>query len=47
MEHGAYNPYKTAQLQFDNAAEMINLEPAARELMRQPSMEFQRLSNST
>ncbi len=40
MEHGAYNPYKTAQLQFDNAAEMINLEPAARELMRQPSMEF-------
>ncbi len=40
MEHGAYNPYTTAQLQFDNAAEMINLEPAARELMRQPSMEF-------
>lgn len=35
-----YNPYKTAQLQFDNVAKQINLDPAACELLRQPMREF-------
>ena len=36
----AYNPYATAQKQFDGVAEMIGLEPAVRELLRQPMREY-------
>ena len=35
-----YNPYVTAQTQFDNVASKINLEQSVRELLRQPSREF-------
>ena len=35
-----YNPYATAQKQFDSVAEMIGLEPAVRELLRQPMREY-------
>lgn len=31
-----YNPYVTAQTQFDKVADTINLEPSVRELLRQP-----------
>ncbi len=40
MEHKTYNPYITAQTQFDNVANMIDLDQATRELLRQPSREF-------
>ncbi|NLO73665.1 MAG: Glu/Leu/Phe/Val dehydrogenase [candidate division WS1 bacterium] len=33
------NPYATAQEQFDRAAEMLDLEPAMREFLRQPQRE--------
>lgn len=40
MENNAYNPYVTAQAQFDAIAEMIDLEQPVRELLRQPSREI-------
>jgi glutamate dehydrogenase len=40
MEHKTYNPYVSAQTQFDNVANMIDLDEATRELLRQPSREF-------
>ncbi len=40
MEHKTYNPYVTAQTQFDNVADLIGLDQATRELLRQPSREF-------
>ncbi|MEG0571416.1 MAG: Glu/Leu/Phe/Val dehydrogenase [Oscillospiraceae bacterium] len=36
----AYNPYETAQAQFDNVAKKLDLDSAACELLRQPSREF-------
>ena len=33
------NPYATAQEQFDRAAEILDLEPAMREFLRQPQRE--------
>ena len=36
----SYNPYATAQAQFDNIADKIDLEEPVRELLRQPSREF-------
>jgi glutamate dehydrogenase (NAD(P)+) len=36
----SYNPYENAQLQFDNAAELLNLDSGARALLRQPMKEF-------
>lgn len=35
-----YNPYVTAQTQFDSVAHMIGLDQSVRELLRQPSREF-------
>jgi glutamate dehydrogenase (NAD(P)+) len=35
-----YNPFETAQAQFDKVAEMLNLEPATRELLRNTTREF-------
>ncbi|NLY88709.1 MAG: Glu/Leu/Phe/Val dehydrogenase [Firmicutes bacterium] len=36
----SYNPYATAQKQFDGVADMIRLEPAVREFLRQPMREY-------
>ena len=35
-----YNPLENAQIQFDRVADMINLEQAARDLLREPMKEF-------
>lgn len=40
MKPNSYNPYVSAQTQFDNVAAMINLEPGIRELLRQPLREI-------
>ena len=36
----AYNPYENAQKQFDQVADIIQLEQSARDLLRQPMKEF-------
>ncbi len=40
MEQKTYNPYVTAQTQFDQVADKIDLDQATRDLLRQPSREF-------
>ena len=40
MGNNSYNPYVSAQTQFDNVAEKINLEQSICELLRQPSREY-------
>lgn len=40
MTKEAYNPYTTAQAQFDNVADILDLDPAVRELLRQPGREY-------
>jgi glutamate dehydrogenase len=40
MESKAYNPFHTAQRQFDNVADYLNLEEGARELLRNPMREY-------
>ena len=40
MKQEGYNPYIAAQTQFDRVADMIDLDPAVRQLLRQPSREF-------
>lgn len=40
MGQDAYNPYVTAQTQFDKVADQIGLDQATRELLRQPSREY-------
>jgi glutamate dehydrogenase len=40
MEQKSYNPYVTAQTQFDTVADMIKLEEPIRQLLRQPSREY-------
>lgn len=40
MENKNYNPYVSAQTQFDNVANLIDLDQATRELLRQPNKEF-------
>lgn len=40
MGQGAYNPYVNAQAQFDSVAELIGLDEATRELLRQPMREY-------
>lgn len=40
MNHAAYNPYETAQAQFDNVAAMLDLDAATREFLRQPMREY-------
>jgi len=40
MEQQEYNPYITAQMQFDRVADIIGLDRPIRELLRQPSREF-------
>ncbi|HZK19542.1 MAG TPA: Glu/Leu/Phe/Val dehydrogenase [Treponemataceae bacterium] len=40
MKEENYNPYVTAQTQFDSVAEKIGLDQSARDLLRQPSREY-------
>ena len=40
MSSTSYNPYETAQQQFDSVAEKLNLDSATRELLRQPLREY-------
>jgi len=40
MKQVSYNPYATAQTQFDNVADVIGLEQPVRDLLRQPSREY-------
>ncbi len=40
MSESSYNPYQNARAQFDRVADMIGLEPAVRELLRQPMKEY-------
>lgn len=40
MTESSYNPYQNAQEQFDRSAEMIGLDEAARQLLRQPMKEY-------
>jgi glutamate dehydrogenase len=37
----AFNPFEMAQAQFDKVADIINLDPASRELLRFPLREYQ------
>ena len=39
MSAANYNPYENAQIQFDNVAELLELEPGMREFLRQPMLE--------
>lgn len=43
MGNTSYNPYETAQVQFDKVASMIDMDDATRELLRQPMREFHML----
>ncbi len=40
MSDSSYNPYTIAQKQFDNAAELLELDQATRDLLRVPLREF-------
>lgn len=40
MGHTSYNPYESAQKQFDHVADQIGLDSSTRELLRQPSREY-------
>jgi len=40
MTQQSYNPYITAQTQFDNVADTIGLDQSVREYLRQPSHEY-------
>jgi len=39
MPASVYNPYENAQIQFDNAAKILDLDAGMRELLRQPMYE--------
>ena len=40
MSNGVYNPFVNAQAQFDRVAEIIGLDKATRDLLRQPLREY-------
>jgi len=40
MNSKSYNPFATAQAQFDRAADLLNLDQAARDLLRYPLREY-------
>ncbi len=40
MGEKSYNPYVTAQTQFDNVADKLGLDQSTRQLLRQPSREY-------
>jgi glutamate dehydrogenase (NAD(P)+) len=41
MDDKSYNPFKTAQKLFDHAAELLELDQAARDFLRYPMREYQ------
>ncbi|HOY58372.1 MAG TPA: Glu/Leu/Phe/Val dehydrogenase [Verrucomicrobiota bacterium] len=41
METGSYNPFQTAQSQFDKVASLLDLDDGVRDLLRQPMREYQ------
>ena len=41
MKGDTFNPFEMAQAQFDKVADLINLEPGVRKLLRNPLREFQ------
>jgi glutamate dehydrogenase len=41
MQGKSFNPFEMAQAQFDKVADLINLESAAREMLRSPIREYQ------
>ncbi len=41
MEDKSYNPFKTAQKLFDQAAELLELDQAAKDFLRHPMREYQ------
>lgn len=41
MSKKSYNPFETAQEQFDHAAELLELDQGTRELLRNPMREYQ------
>ena len=41
METGSYNPFQTAQSQFDKVASLLDLDEGIRDLLRQPMREYQ------
>ena len=40
MADESYNPFKTAQAQFDKVAELLELDSGTRELLRNPLREY-------
>ena len=40
MKDKTYNPFETAQKQFDRAADLLELDQATRDLLRNPLREF-------
>jgi glutamate dehydrogenase (NAD(P)+) len=40
METEAYNPFQTAQAQFDNAADMLELEEGTKEFLRNTQRKY-------
>lgn len=40
MKNSAYNPFETAQKQFDRAADLLELDQATRDLLRNPLREY-------
>jgi len=40
MSTKSYNPFEVAQAQFDHVADLLDLDPATRELLRRPMREY-------
>ena len=40
MSSTAFNPFEMAQAQFDKVAELLNLDDATRQLLRNPLREY-------
>ena len=40
MTTKSYNPFEVAQAQFDHVADILDLDPATRELLRRPMREY-------
>ncbi len=41
MKNGSYNPFEVAQSQFDNVAELLDLDNGVKSLLREPMREYQ------
>ena len=40
MDNKSYNPFEVAQKQFDRAADLLELDKASRDLLRNPLREY-------